>query len=81
MGWNKGKSAVQDWMRAHLEFPGGKCLLWPFTKNWNGYGLLAEIIALKGVLNQRQIAAKFGISYQHVSVIQQGKLVRQRKAG
>lgn len=53
-------------------------------KRWNNRGVvtaeqIAEIVALKGVKNQREIAAMFGISYQHVSVIQQGKLARQRQ--
>ena len=150
----KGKSAVLDWMRAHLDFAGDECLIWPFSVNWNGYGhlkyeekiqyahrvmcrlahgeppspkhvaahschngqggcisprhlswqtprenLLArrevgthspkkrwtnkgsltadqvrQIRSLKGRMNQRQIGALFGISYQHVSVVQRGKL-------
>lgn len=41
---------------------------------------IAKIRALKGKKNQREIASMFGISYQHVSLIQQGKLVRQRRA-
>lgn len=40
---------------------------------------IAQIIALKGKKNQREIASMFGISYQHVSLIQQGKLARQRR--
>lgn len=52
-------------------------------KRWNKNGTLtdeqvAEICSLKGTMNQREIAAKFGISYQHVSIIQQGKLARQK---
>lgn len=35
---------------------------------------MERIIALKGEKNQREIAAMFGISYQHVSVIQNRKL-------
>lgn len=50
---------------------------------WNNKGgvppeHIAQIQALKGKKNQREIASMFGISYQHVSLIQQGKLVRQR---
>lgn len=53
-------------------------------KRWHNKGLLtdadiAEICMLKDHLNQRQIGAMFDISYQHVSVIQNGKLARQRK--
>ena len=36
----KGKSAVLDWMRAHLAFTDDECLIWPFSVNWNGYGHL-----------------------------------------
>lgn len=51
-------------------------------KRWTKRGTLsdsqiAEIVALKGEKNQREIAAMFGISYQHVSVIQNRKLRRQ----
>lgn len=38
---------------------------------------IEQIEALKGKLNQREIAEMFGISYQHVSVIQNRKLLRQ----
>lgn len=53
-------------------------------KRWHNKGLLtdadiAEICMLKDYLNQRQIGAMYDISYQHVSVIQNGKLARQRK--
>lgn len=54
-------------------------------KRWNKNGTLSDdqirrIVELKGKLNQREIAAMFGISYQHVSVIHQGKLKRQKAA-
>lgn len=54
-------------------------------KRWTRYGRLSDadvaaICLLKPFANQREIGAMFGISYQHVSVIQQGKLKRQRQA-
>lgn len=54
-------------------------------KRWNNKGTLSEedmaiIRLLKPYANQRVIGAIFGISYQHVSVIQQGKLKRQQRA-
>jgi hypothetical protein len=148
------------WLMERVEHASDECLIWPFSKNWNGYGHLkafeqptfyahrvmcelahgappttshvaahscgkgqqgcvnprhlgwkspaenqldrrlhgtnrrktkwtrngslvsdearAQICALKGVKNQREIAAMFGISYQHVSLIQRG-LRRQPK--
>ncbi len=154
--WNKGRSDRADWLRDRSGHRGDDCLLWPFSRNWNGYGNLkhgdkityahrvmclfahgepptakhvaahscnnghlgcvhpghvswktpsqnlldrraagtlttkrwnkkgtlsdaqiAQIIALKGTKNQREIGAMFGISYQHVSVIQNRKLRRQ----
>lgn len=157
--YNKGKSKVLDWLRERVNYASDECLVWPFSRNWNGYGHLkfeekiqkahrvmcilahgrpptpkhvaahschnghggcvhpghlswttpsenllqrreagtntkkrwsrhrrlvndeqiAQIVALKGQKNQREIAAMFGISYQHVSIIQQGKLARMRK--
>lgn len=51
---------------------------WPTTRKT---GLapesIARIIALRGKKNQREIADMFGISYQHVSMIQRGKLATQ----
>jgi len=52
-------------------------------KRWTKYGTLTdnelrEICVLKDYLNQREIGVIFGISYQHVSVIQNGKLKRQQ---
>lgn len=41
---------------------------------------MAEIISLKGKKNQREIGKMFGISYQHVSVIQNRKLLSQESA-
>lgn len=51
-------------------------------KRWHKFGVvpdddMQQIQKLKDYLNQREIAAMFGISYQHVSVIQNQKLVRQ----
>ncbi len=51
-------------------------------KRWTKKGTLtdaqiAQIISLKGKKNQREIGAMFGISYQHVSVVQNRKLRRQ----
>lgn len=142
-----------DWLKERVGYQGDDCLLWPFGKNWNGYGTLkyldkityahrvmcilahgeppapksvaahsclngggkgcvnprhlswksnsanqidrhqqgtfranqhgrkgrltpqqvAQIRALKGRLNQREIAKQFGCSFQNVSMIQQGK--------
>lgn len=50
-------------------------------KRWTRRGTLtteqiAQIMALKGVKNQREIAAMFGLSYQHVSFVHRGKLKR-----
>ena len=36
------------------------------------------IVALRGHMNQREIGELFGISYQHVSVVQNRRLKRQR---
>ncbi len=53
-------------------------------KRWDRYRSkitpehIAQICALKGRKNQREIAAQFGISYQHVSIIQRGLLRRQQ---
>jgi hypothetical protein len=151
------KSARMRWLRDHSNYEGDDCLIWPFAKNWNGYGhvsiegsntaythrvmcifahgppptpkhqaahscnnghggcvnprhlswktnpenmadrhaagtltkrrwnrhglvtpeQIAQIIALKGQKNQREIAAMFGISPQHVSTIQLGRLLKQ----
>lgn len=54
-------------------------------KRWNKYGTisdddLAMICLLKPFCNQREIGTIFGISYQHVSVIQNKKLKRQQVA-
>lgn len=155
-GANKGKGYYYQWLKDRVQFDGNECLIWPFTRNWNGYGMLGvegkvtyahrtmcrlvngdppsskhvaahschnghggcchpkhvswltasenllqrrqagtlttkrwnkkgtlskadigKIEALKGHLNQREIAEMFGISYQHVSVIQNRKLLRQ----
>lgn len=164
-GWNKGLSMstkgngpALQWLTAHMEFDGPDCLIWPFSKRWNGYGQIGlgngkmgyphrvmcervngpaptpkhvaahschnggggcvhpkhlswispsenllqrreagtlttkrwnkygvlpavdvqRIEKLKGKLNQREIADLFGISYQHVSVIHNRKLVKQQ---
>ena len=34
----KGQSYVKDWINAHVAYAGDDCLIWPFSKNWNGYG-------------------------------------------
>lgn len=153
------RSAIVRWLHEHANHEGDECLIWPFGKNWNGYGQLgagdgltayahrtmcviahgppptpkhmaahscnnghggcvhpkhlswktnrenmadrqaagtltkrrwtrygavsqeqiAQIIALKGQKNQREIAEMFGISPQHVSTIQLGRLLRQRQ--
>lgn len=155
----RGESARLEWLEAHVDHAGNDCLLWPGSRNWNGYGNFqvngkvryahrtmcelahgappspghvaahscgrgqdgcvnpkhlswkspadnqldrrvhgtskrrkkwfrthslvtdeqrAKIIALKGKKNQREIGNMFGISYQHVSLIQRG-LRRQPK--
>lgn len=35
--WNKGKSEVQDWIRAHANYSGDECLIWPFSRS-RGHG-------------------------------------------
>lgn len=155
MTYNRGKGYYYQWLKDHVDFAGSECLVWPGTRNWNGYGTLGvdgdlryahrtmcelvngpppakhicahschngkggcvhpkhlswttpsvnlmqrreagtlttkkwsrhgtvpavdieRIEKLKGKLNQREIADLFGISYQHVSVIHNRKLVRQ----
>lgn len=52
-------------------------------KRWNNKGTLTpaqvlKIKSLKGKKNQREIGAMFGISYQHVSVVQNNKLRRHQ---
>lgn len=154
---NRGKGYYYQWLKDHVGFADDECLIWPGTKNWNGYGTLgvdgelcyahrvmcklvngepptpkhvaahschkghdscvhpkhvswktprenllerkaagtlttkrwqahktsltpaqiAQIIALKGKKNQREIGKMFGISYQHVSVVQNGGLMSQ----
>ena len=154
---NKGKGFYYQWRKEHVGHTDEGCLLWPGTRNWNGYGTLGvegklcyahrvmcelvngppptpkhvsahschnghggcvhpqhvswktprenllerkaagtltnkrwqahktsltpnqitAIIALKGKMNQREIGDLFGISYQHVSVVQNKKLVSQ----
>lgn len=154
----KGRSKRLEWLKSHAAHASDECLLWPFSRIWNGYGNFqingrvryahramcelvhgappvgyvaahscgrgqdgcvnprhiswkspadnqldrrahgtdkrkkkwfrtrstvtpeqrAEIIALKGKKNQREIGKMFGISYQHVSLIQRG-LHRQPK--
>lgn len=54
-------------------------------KRWQNRGTLSDadvafICLLKPYCNQREIGALFGISYQHVSVVQNRKLKRQRAA-
>lgn len=152
-GYNRGKGLNYQWLKDHLDFNGQECLLWPFSRNWNGYGMLGvegkiiyahrvmcklvngepptpkhiaghschnggggcvhpkhlswktgrqnllerreagtntkkrwnvngtltetqmqEICTLRGYLNQRQIADQFGITYQHVSAVQNGRV-------
>lgn len=36
----KGKSAAQDWLRAHVNYQGDDCLEWPFSRS-RGYGQVA----------------------------------------
>ncbi len=35
------KQSRLDWLKAHAGFAGADCLLWPFSKIWNGYGNLS----------------------------------------
>lgn len=150
---NRGKGEKLAWLKERVGFDGPDCLIWPATRNWNGYGTLgvngklcyahrvmcelihgepppkhvaahschnghggcvhpkhlswkthsqnvlerqnipdmgwptrqtnvpaehiAKIIELRGKMNQREIGKMFGISYQHVSIIQRGLLVTQ----
>lgn len=150
----KRHSAAHQWLRDRVDHKGEKCLIWPFSRRWNGYGQIgvngktgyphrvmcemvngapptpkhvaahschnggggcvnpghlswktprenmlerqnipdgqwgtrrtnlspdhiARIIELRGKMNQREIGLMFGISYQHVSVIQNRKLATQ----
>lgn len=33
------KSKVADWLKAHVDYPHDFCLVWPFYRNPNGYGM------------------------------------------
>ena len=37
---NPGKGKAYQWLLAHMEHNGKKCLIWPFAKNQEGYGML-----------------------------------------
>lgn len=36
---NKGKGRAITWMRAHVDHPGGACLIWPMSRDRDGYGM------------------------------------------
>ncbi len=36
--WNKGKSAVLDFLRSYIGYTGDDCVLWPYSHNGTGYG-------------------------------------------
>lgn len=50
---------------------------WPTKRTNLTPNQITAIIALKGKMNQREIGELFGISYQHVSVVQNRKLLSQ----
>jgi hypothetical protein len=69
-----------DWKTARqnvLERQNVPDMLWPTRQTSIPAEHIAKIIDLRGKMNQREIGKMFGISYQHVSVIQRGKLVTQ----
>lgn len=37
-GWNKGKSQGAEWLKAHAQYDGEQCLIWPFSLT-RGYGI------------------------------------------
>lgn len=38
--WSKGKGAAIQWLRDHVDHNGAECLIWPFSTNGTGYGVL-----------------------------------------
>ncbi len=36
----KGKGKLQQWLRDRMSYAGDDCLIWPFGRLPNGYGLL-----------------------------------------
>lgn len=35
---NKGKGKAAKWLFDHADYAGGDCLIWPFSRIWDGYG-------------------------------------------
>jgi hypothetical protein len=69
-----------DWKTARqnvLERKNVPDMDWPTRQTSIPAEHIAKIIELRGKMNQREIGKMFGISYQHVSVIQRGLLVTQ----
>jgi hypothetical protein len=38
----KGEGKCYQWLQDHLEYDGDYCLIWPFYRNPNGYGMLGH---------------------------------------
>lgn len=34
----KGQGKGIDWIRAHVGYQGDECLIWPYSRDWQGYG-------------------------------------------
>lgn len=43
MRWNEGKGPGVTWLNAHLEHEGDECLIWPYTRNRHGYGMMSYL--------------------------------------
>jgi hypothetical protein len=54
----KGKGRSLQWLRDRVTFPNNDCLIWPFSKNENGYGTL-------GVNGKPQKAHRFMCQIVH----------------
>jgi hypothetical protein len=40
MTYNKGRGKGIEWIKANISYAGDECLIWPFARNTNGYGLV-----------------------------------------
>lgn len=38
MTYNRGKGKGIDFIRAHQKYAGDDCLIWPYSRDWQGYG-------------------------------------------
>lgn len=43
MTYNKGKGKGIAWIRAHLDYQGDDCLIWPYARDDKGYGILGYL--------------------------------------